>query len=101
MNNDLNRLRGDLQKLIAVNARQGSLTVDAALALIGTFMLQISKCDIKVWKQIADYVSFLKNSIFKGKNKSKITELDFQECTRYIYRNLLDQPISNKKPSLA
>ena len=101
MNNDLNRLRGDLQKLIAVNARQGSLTVDAALALIGTFMLQISKCDIKVWKQMADYVSFLKNSIFKGKNKSKITELDFQECTRYIYRNLLDQPISNKKPSLA
>lgn len=101
MNNDLNRLRGDLQKLIAINARQSSLTIDAALALIGTFMLQISKCDIKDWKQMADYVSFLKNSIFKGKNKSKITELDFQECTRYIYRYMLGQPISNKKPSLA
>lgn len=100
MNYDLNRLRGDLQKLIAVNARQGSLTVDAALALIGTFMLQISKCDIKDWKQMVDYVSFLKNSIFKGKNKSKITELDFQECARYIYQSLLAKPIEIKNGSL-
>lgn len=97
MNNDLNRLRGDLQKLIAVNARQGSMTVDAALALIGAFMMQISKCDIKDWKSMISYVSFLNSCLFKGKNKSKMTEFDFQECTRYIYRNLLDQPISNKK----
>lgn len=100
MNNDINTLRGDLQKLIAINACHGSMTVDAALALIGAFMLQISKCDIKDWKPMFSYVSFLNINLFKGKNKSKITELGFQECAIYIYRNLLGQYISNKKQSL-
>jgi len=100
MNNDINTLRGDLQKIIAINACHCSMTVDAALALIGGFMLQFSKCDIKDWKSMISYVSSLKSSLFKGKNKSKIIELDFQECARYIYRNLLDLPISNKKQSL-
>lgn len=100
MTSNINMLKGDLQKLLAINTRQGSMTVDTALALIGAFMLQFSKCDIKDWKSMISYVSSLKSSLFKGKNKSKIIELDFQECSRYIYRNLLDQPISNKKQSL-
>ena len=100
MNNDINRLRGDLLKVIAVNASKGHLTVDAALALIGAFMLKISKCDIKDWKPMLGFVSIIKSNFFKGKNKSKISELDFQKCARYIYCYLLDQPISNKKQSL-
>ena len=97
---DHKKLRGDLQKIIAINACHDSMTVDAALALIGGFMLQISKCDIKDWKPMVCYISFLKSSLFKGKNKAKLAELDFQECARYIYRCLSAKPIEIKIESL-
>lgn len=88
MNDKIKERKGDLQKLIAINANEVVMTVDLALGLIGTYMLRKATVRIKYWKEMENFLSFLQNKCFKGEKKLIITEGGFSDCVLYIRKFL-------------
>ena len=97
---DLALVKGDIQKLIAVNANRISLTVDLALGLIGAYMLKKYNSGIKDWKAMENFLKYLRNECFKGKKHSFISEYTFSNCTLFILKFLSLQPFERKKETL-
>lgn len=94
---DLIILKGDLQKIIAVNANEGSLHIDRALALIGAFMLQ--KQFRQDWKEMDTYLKFLHNNCLKRKGLN-IKDI-FSDCVFLIQDCLSKQTLEKKKGTLS
>ena len=97
---NINLIRGDLQKLVAVNANEKLPTVDHALGLIGAYMLKKYTAGISEWAAMDKFLKFLRSECFKGKKRSLISDYSFSECALYIYSFLSLQPFERKKGSL-
>jgi hypothetical protein len=100
MNDKIKERKGDLQKLIAINANEVVMTVDLALGLIGTYMLRKASARIKDWKEMETFLSFLLHECFKGKKKKIVTEGSFADCVLYIQNFLSELTFENKKRKL-
>ena len=98
--NDIDILKGVLQKIVAVNANEKSLTVDHALGLIGAYMLKKYNAGISEWGAMEKFLRYLRAECFKGKKRSLISDYSFSECALYIHSFLSLQPFERKKGSL-
>lgn len=97
---NLSILRGDIQKLVAVNACSKPLSVDLALGLIGAYMLRTSGNSISEWKEMNTFLTFLHRVCFRGRNRLIITESPFIDCVLFIQKYLSTLPYDQKKESL-
>lgn len=97
---DLKTLRGDLQKIVAVNASNKSLTIDLALGLIGAYIFQTVGNSLSGWLAMNTFLTYLRSGCFKGKKKSIITESSFADCVSYIRNYILEMPFEKKKGTL-
>ena len=96
---DISTLKGDLQKILAINASDGVLKIDVALGLIGAYLL-LKKYDFKDWKEMVNFLSFLRSDCFRGRKKSIIKDCDFSSCVSHIMDYLSKYPLESKKGSL-
>ena len=97
---DLSFLRGDIQKIVSVNANKRPLSIDLALGLIGGYMLQTVGCSINDWGAMKTFLIFLRSECFKGKKKTIITNSSFSDCVLYIQHQMSDLPLEKKKGTL-
>ena len=97
---EISIIRGNLQKLIAVNANRALLTVDLALGLIGTYMLRTVTSGLSDWKAMETFLKYLQSRCFKGNTRSMITESSFSDCALFIQRFLSLQPFEKKRGTL-
>ena len=93
-------VKGDIQKLIAVNAIEKLLTVDLALGLIGAYMLKKYNTGISDWKAMENFLKYLRNECFKGKKRSLISDYSFSDCALFIQSFLSLRPFERKKGTL-
>ena len=98
--NDIDILKGVLQKIVAVNANGKLLTVDLALGLIGAYMLKKYSAGISEWGAMERFLKYLRSECFKGKKRSLISDYSFSECALYIHSFLSLQPFERKRGSL-
>lgn len=80
---DIKFLKIVLQKIIAVNAGVGVLTLDEALVLIGAYVLKYVNINLAEWRAMNTYVDFLKRH-FRGRNNAIPQEAAFGEYAKRI-----------------
>ena len=97
---DFNLIRGDIQKLVAVNASRNSLTVNHVLGLIGAYMLKKNNPNLSGWEAMDLFLNCLRRECFKGEKQSIISNSSFSECALYIHNYLLSQSFVKMKEAL-
>ena len=97
---NISLIRGDIQKLVAVNASRHLLTVYHVLGLIGAYMLKKNNPDLCGWEKMELFLKFLRRECFKGKKQSIISNSSFSECALYIHNYLLSQSFVKMKQAL-
>lgn len=97
---DLSILRGDIQKIISVNANRKPLTIDLALGLIGGYVLQKAEKYIGEWEAMRTFLAYLRSKCFKGEKRVIITKSCFSDCVLYIQYHMSELPFEKKKGTL-
>lgn len=97
---DIKVIKGNLQKLVAINANEQLMTVDLALGLIGAYMLKMIAPDLREWPAMEDFLNYLRSRCFNRNRLPMITESSFSDCALFIKTFLSTQPFEDKRGTL-